>query len=213
MIESNEQPYVGPLVTSWDLAIEPKAGHLDRRIVVDTPLKKAGTYLLSARVADGDLSRIVVGVADTVIVKKPTPNGQYFFVADATSGQPVPNANLEFFGYDSIGRTEPGDHPDRDPRLHQDHGPDGQLILDDKVLDPHFNWLTIARTATGRLAFVEFRDWYPSTASPTGTGSRLSSSPTARSTGRVSPSSSSAGSGDRSSTGPTIRPPRIVRFA
>ena len=51
--------------------------------------------------ADGNLSRIVVEIADTVIVKKPTPNGQYFFVADATSGQPVPNANLEFFGYDA----------------------------------------------------------------------------------------------------------------
>ena len=163
IIKSNEQPYVGPLVTTWDLALEPKTGHLDRRIVVETPLRRAGTYLLSARVADGNLSRIVLGVADTVIVKKPTPGGQYFFVADAISGQPVPNANLEFFGYDvDLGR------PNREitrieiREFTRTTGPDGQLIVDDKVLDPHFNWLTIARTATGRLAFVGFNNiWYP----------------------------------------------------
>ena len=123
MIQSKGQPYVGPLVASWDLALEPKAGHLDRRIVVETPLKKPGAYLLSARMADGNLSRIVVGIADTVIVKKPTPNGQYFFVADAISGRPVPDANLEFFGYHAdVRRPARGDHPNRDPRLHQDHG-------------------------------------------------------------------------------------------
>ena len=163
IIKSNEQPYVGPLVASWDLALEPKAGHLDRRIVVDTPLKKAGVYLLSARVADGNLSRIVVGVADTVIVKKPTPGGQYFFVADAISGQPVPNANLEFFGYDVDSAGPNGEITRIETReFTRTTGPDGQLILDDKVLDPHFNWLTIARTTTGRLAFVGFKNiWYP----------------------------------------------------
>ena len=48
---------------------------------------------------DGNTSRIVVWLDDTVIVKKPLADKAYYFVADAGTGQPVPRADVEFFGW------------------------------------------------------------------------------------------------------------------
>ena len=49
LVVLNQQQYVGRLVARWDLDLDPPAGHLDRRTTVNTPLQKAGAYLLSAR--------------------------------------------------------------------------------------------------------------------------------------------------------------------
>ncbi len=72
---------------------------IDRRISVTTPLQKAGAYLLTARMEEGNTSRIVVWLDDTVIVKKPLAGKTYYFIADARTGQPVPRADVELFGW------------------------------------------------------------------------------------------------------------------
>ncbi len=67
---------------------------------------------------DGNTTRVVLWHADTAIVKKDTPNGSYYFIADAVTGQPVVGAKVDFFGYEliynghwykPIDRTEPTD--------------------------------------------------------------------------------------------------------
>ena len=95
----NQQQYLGRPVANWDLDLEPLPGHFDRRITVTTPLQKAGAYLLTARMEGGNTSRIVVWLDDTVIVKKPLADKAYYFVADARTGQPVPRADVELFGW------------------------------------------------------------------------------------------------------------------
>ena len=52
--------------------------------------------------ADGNTSRIIVWVGDTVIVKKPLADKAYYFVADAVTGQPVAKADVEFFGWRQV---------------------------------------------------------------------------------------------------------------
>ncbi len=108
----------GRSVATWDLDLEPLPGHLDRRITVTTPLQKAGAYLLTARMEGGNTSRIVVWLDDTVIVKKPLVDKAYYFVADARTGQPLPRADVELFGWRQVqvGRQE------RVPRRDQDAG-------------------------------------------------------------------------------------------
>ncbi len=94
---------------NWDLDLDPLPGHFDRRITVTTPLQKAGAYLLTARMEGGNTSRIVVWLDDTVIVKKPLAEKAYYFIADARTGQPVPRADVELFGWRMVqvdGRNE-----------------------------------------------------------------------------------------------------------
>ena len=60
------------------------------------PLQKPGAYLVSAKMENGNTSKIVVWVADTVIVRKQLSGKSLFYVADAVTGKPIANANLEF---------------------------------------------------------------------------------------------------------------------
>ena len=99
LVEKNQKQYLVGEVEKWDLDLKPRANHVDKRITIQTPLKKAGAYLLTGTLEKGNVSRIVVWIADTAIVKKSLDKGTMFFVADAVNGAPIAKANLEFFGY------------------------------------------------------------------------------------------------------------------
>ena len=99
LVSLNQQQYQGRLVARWEMDLEPPPGHLDRRITVTTPLQKAGAYLLTARMDGGNTSHIVVWLDDTVIVKKLLEEKVYYFIADSRTGQPVPGADVELFGW------------------------------------------------------------------------------------------------------------------
>ena len=99
LVRQNEKKYIGKKVAGWGLDLKPRKSHFDKRITVATPLQKAGAYLLTARMKDGNTSKIIIWLDDTVIVKKPLHQKHYLFVADATTGEPIPKANVEFFGY------------------------------------------------------------------------------------------------------------------
>jgi len=70
-----------------------------------SPLKKAGAYLVTAQMAGGNLSRILVWISDTVIVKKMLDKQSLYYVADAVSGEPIENAQVEFFGWKAGSRS------------------------------------------------------------------------------------------------------------
>ena len=99
LVHQNEKKYIGKKVAGWGLGLKPRKNHFDKRITVATPLQKAGAYLLTAKMKDGNTSKIIIWLDDTVIVKKPLDGKQYLFVADATTGKPIAKANVEFFGY------------------------------------------------------------------------------------------------------------------
>ncbi len=99
LVRNNEKKYIGAKVAGWGLDLKPRKNHFDKRITVATPLQKAGAYLLTAKMKDGSTSKIIIWLDDTVIVKKPLNGKHYLFVADATTGEPIAKANVEFFGY------------------------------------------------------------------------------------------------------------------
>ena len=72
----------------------PRPNHVDDRVTVTTPLKKPGAYLLVAKMAGGNTSRVIIWVSDIVIIKKQLDGQAYYYVADAVTGQPVPQAKL-----------------------------------------------------------------------------------------------------------------------
>ena len=86
LVNENETKYLGEQVATWDLALDPRPNHFDRRITVTTPLQKAGAYLVTATVEGGNTSKIILWVADTAIVQKNLNGKTLYFVADAASG-------------------------------------------------------------------------------------------------------------------------------
>jgi len=166
LVIKDQKQYVGEKVASWGMDLEPRANHFDRRVTVTTPLQKAGAYLVTAKMADGNVSRIILWVADTAIVKKNLDKQAWFFVADAVGGKPIAKANLEFFGYqrkyvrDDKKRGQ-GHYEINTRNFAEFTDADGQLILKPDQIDRNWQWLITATTPSGRLAYLGFtRVWF-----------------------------------------------------
>ena len=164
ILEKEKEKYVGDKVASWDLPLKPRDMHFDKRITVTTPLQKPGAYLLSATMADGNTSNIIIWLADTVIVKKPLNGKCYYFVADAVTGKPIPKANVEFFGYKQQyleQKTGERRYNVLTTNFAEFTDENGQVIPNPKDQPTGYQWLIIARTKGGRFAYLGFTGvWY-----------------------------------------------------
>lgn len=162
LVEQNERKYLGEQVAQWSLDLQPRLEHFDRRITVATPLQKAGAYLVTAKLDDGNTSRIILWLDDTAIARKQLDNQSLYFVADAASGKPVDKANVEFFGWKH--EQVPGARGL--PRVVTQNfaeltDAEGLIVLDPRRLPQDYQWIVIARTESGRLAHLGFSGvWY-----------------------------------------------------
>jgi len=163
LMQGDDKKYVDKTVASWDLDLEPRPAHFDKRITVTTPLQKAGAYLLTAKMADGNLSRVILWLADTAIVKKPLDKKTWYYVADAVTGKPVAKANVEFFGWQQkyIGKRGQRRYNTETRSFAEFTDADGQIVLTPDRMPRNFRWVAIARTGEGRLAYLGFSSvWY-----------------------------------------------------
>ncbi|MEN6459355.1 MAG: MG2 domain-containing protein [Thermoguttaceae bacterium] len=160
IVRDNQRQYLGPEVARWQLTLEPRQNHFDTRTTVATRLQKPGAYLVEAQMAGGNTCFVVVWVDDTVILKKPLDGKTYYFVADAATGRPVPNANVEFFGWQH-GRVNRARPPATITRQFAERtDANGQVIPDPDQQVADCQWLITARTAEGRFAYLGFtRIW------------------------------------------------------
>lgn len=159
LVSLNQVQYQGDSVAKWELDLDPPADHFDRRIVVTTPLQKAGAYLLTATVEGGNVGRVVVWVDDTALVRKPMASQSLYFAADARTGMPVAGAALEIFGWRTRqigdGNKFQVDVMQADARTDAD----GQAIVTAGERDQNrgqYQWLATASTPDGRLAYLGF---------------------------------------------------------
>src|SRR5262249_39460862 len=168
LVEKQQNQYLGDKVASWDLDLKPRPEHVDDRVTVNTPLTKPGAYLLTAQMANGNLSRIVVWVSDTVVVKKQLDNQALYYVADAVTGQPVPGATVDFFGWKQV-QVAPNKNEFRveTSSFSQTTNEDGQIVLGQEKVPADHQWLIVARKdragagGADRFAYLGFTGvWY-----------------------------------------------------
>ena len=147
--------------------LKPRTRHLDDRVTVTTPLDKPGAYLVTAQMANGNLSRIIVWVSDTAIVKKPMEGQVFYYVADAVSGLPVPEADLDFFGWKVV-PVDPvkGTWKVVTTSFKDKANADGQLKVGDTKQSHEYQWVITGRKAKARdnadrFAYLGFTNvWY-----------------------------------------------------
>ncbi len=164
IVHENQTRYVGQQVASWQMALDPDKHHWDRHVTVKFPdaLKAAGSYLVVARMPQGNSARIVIWVADTVIVKKPLKQKMLYYVADAVSGRALSGVEIDFFGY----RTERIKGTQRHRVIHKhlkkQTGSDGLVVINPADMSQQMSWLATVADGEGRLAFLGFTNvWYP----------------------------------------------------
>lgn len=165
LVHANQTKYIGNRVASWDLPLKPRPMHFDKRLAIVTPLKKAGAYLLTARMKGGNTSKIIVWINDTVIARKPLDGKAWFFAADAVTGGPLPGIDMEFFGYDQertdwekvLGRR----YNVITRRFSAKTDSDGQLVPDKDQFTSKYQWIITASDKSGRLAYLGFENvWH-----------------------------------------------------
>jgi len=98
----NEEKYIGEKVAEWQVNLNPKEGYYDKIDDIEIPVSKAGAYLITAKIGNGNTARITLVLNDTIIFSK-TGNGSYmYFLADAVTGKPLSNVDFEIFTFESI---------------------------------------------------------------------------------------------------------------
>jgi uncharacterized protein YfaS (alpha-2-macroglobulin family) len=157
LVTENQTQYLGEQVATWTLDLKPKADHYDSLLTIATPLQKAGAYLVTGQMKDGNVSRVIVWIADTALVRKPLDGKSLHFVADAVTGQPIAKANVEFFGWRQE-QVAPGKPQWKilTTNFAEFTDADGQVIVPSNKVDNNYQWLIMARTPEGRLAYTGF---------------------------------------------------------
>jgi len=167
--EKNMAKYLGEKVARWELDLEPRKAHWDRRIDITTPLQTAGAYFVEAALKDGNKVGCIVWITDTAIVSKHGTDEQQYFVVDAKTGAPVAKANMEFFGYyqqhlDNKQRTGKRYANTITRNFAEFTDASGQLFADAKMLKDtqnNYQWLITATTPEGRFAHLGFQNvWF-----------------------------------------------------
>lgn len=158
IIQENQRKYLKQRVATWQEKLEPRANHFDKRTTITTPLKNAGAYLVTAKVAGGNTSHILLWVADTAIVQKQLSGKEFYFVADAVTGEPVAGANVEFFGWKQERTQDRRRFNVLTKNFAERTDNNGQVIPDQLDVEGRYQWLVVARTNAGRLAYLGFRN-------------------------------------------------------
>lgn len=165
LIRRDGKKYLGEAVAEWSVDVERPADHRDAAQLITTPLQAAGAYLVTA-VPEGENQKgeavsVVVWVADTALVRKPTADGALYQALDARDGQPIEGATVDLFGYRQDAQRLPNGR--RTPRVETTRrvgATDAQglavLEIAPEENERPYTWLTIATTAEGRLAHLGF---------------------------------------------------------
>jgi uncharacterized protein YfaS (alpha-2-macroglobulin family) len=157
LVTEGQDKYLAAETAKWELDLEPRANHFDRRVTVTTPLQKAGAYLVTAKMEGGNTHRVVVWLADTAIVKKPLEHKALYYVADAVTGKPVPKCNVEFFGYWQEQLDQQGERYRVNTKNFAEFTDAGGIVqLPAEEVNRRYQWLAIATTPEGRLAYLGF---------------------------------------------------------
>ena len=162
LVTENQTQYVGDEVASWNLDLEPRDNHFDRRITVTTPLQKPGGYLVSSQMDGGNLCKIILWVSDTAIVNKRLSGKNLYYVADAVTGEPIDRCNLEFFGYKQERIKNTNRYHVLTTNFAERTDENGQVTPDPRDLKNDHQWL-ITSTKGERFAYLGFAGVWTST--------------------------------------------------
>ncbi len=164
----DQKKYIGDKVAAWDMKLQPRDAHFNRTLLVKTPLKDAGAYLVTAKLADGNTARIVVWLNDTVIIRKQGNNGSIYYVAEASTGAPLSKVKLDFFGYRQVAIDRKlidkvvGRHYNIETKTFAaEANDDGVVIMGPETMSTNYQWIAGTAADGNRVAYLGFTGvWY-----------------------------------------------------
>ncbi|MGC4014935.1 MAG: MG2 domain-containing protein [Luteolibacter sp.] len=164
LLEGKAAKYLGEVEASWQQDLKPAEKHRDTNAEVEVPLDKAGAWWVTATLANGNTIHTVVWIIDTVIVQHDTAAGRQFWLVDASTGAPVADGEVEFFGHRavSVERKQPQGrrYEIRTKSFSRTSDGEGRILLKPGDWDNEYQWSTVARKNGRGIAFGGFGPFY-----------------------------------------------------
>jgi len=91
------KPYVGKMLLEWAEDVPDDGSHRPADRAATAQLEACGAYLIEAEVAGGNTARCLLLITDIAILHKNMPGKGVLFLADALTGQPVPQQKMTVF--------------------------------------------------------------------------------------------------------------------
>ncbi|MDR1925177.1 MAG: hypothetical protein LBQ66_12470, partial [Planctomycetaceae bacterium] len=98
-IKETKEKYLEKEITTMNADLTPAKNHFDSAVTLNLPVKERGIYFVHAEMENGNVSNAIVWLNDTVIVKKELLNNFCWFVADAVTGEPIKNVDVQCLHY------------------------------------------------------------------------------------------------------------------
>ncbi|NNJ27743.1 alpha-2-macroglobulin family protein [Alienimonas chondri] len=137
--------FAGGPIEEWTVELDPPADHTPARKTIETSLKEAGLYFVTAELENGRTYGVCVQRAELAIAVKPlVGNRALWVVTDSTTGAPVPGVTLDLLGYEHRWVNPPGKRELKVARRSATTGPDGTASVPQNG-DSFYQWLATAK--------------------------------------------------------------------
>jgi alpha-2-macroglobulin len=160
LIEGKPGEYVGEVASAWESALKPLEKHRETHADIEMPLDKAGAWWVTAKLANGNTIHTIAWVVDSVLVQHALPEALQWMLADAASGAPVAEGELEFFGYRTVALQQKDSEGQRfeiqtKTFVRKTDG-EGKVLLKAGDADLQMQWMVVARKDGRTPAFHDF---------------------------------------------------------
>jgi uncharacterized protein YfaS (alpha-2-macroglobulin family) len=164
LIQDRKSKYIGKPAASWNSDLTPREKHRDTRARLEVPIDKAGAWWITGKLENGNEFHTLVWIIDSVLVQRSVGGKLQWWVADAGSGAPVAEADIDFFGYRTIHleRKIPlGRRFDiKSNEFERTTDAEGKTLLNPGDWDNEYQWLAIARKEGRASTFFGFQPYY-----------------------------------------------------
>lgn len=162
LVNGSRKKYLGKEVGQRTHTLKPRDHHWDTRATLSVPIKKSGVYLISAKLENGVTAYTAIWVDAVTLVRKDVQGGELYYLANAITGKAIPDATLEFFGYQQVRRKKPGLLRKYDvftKSATRTTVKNGIVFIKNGELDRKYQWMVRAKTDLG-TAFYGFNRIY-----------------------------------------------------
>jgi uncharacterized protein YfaS (alpha-2-macroglobulin family) len=164
LISAKSSKYIGKPEATWETKLTPREKHRDTRAELEVPVSKGGAWWITGKIADGNEFHTLVWIIDSVLVQRSTGGNLQWWAADAESGAPVVDSDIQFFGYrvDYLERKIPlGRRLNVKCReFSRKTDADGKSLLKPGDWDQNYQWIAIARKEGRSPAFFGFQPYH-----------------------------------------------------
>ena len=165
LIAASGDKYLSKPVAEWSQDLQPAPKHWDKRTSIETPLSDAGAYLIEATFAGKNPTRALLWLNGITLVQTKQAEGMHYFLCDAVTGAPIPEAKVSFFGYKTewrnefiVGRKQFQAYTFNEFTRTTDAN--GVVKTSQGKMDD-YQWLVKATDVAGRLAYSRFENlWF-----------------------------------------------------